>query len=67
MNIKVTKCSYAHPEGKLLGHVVNDARVKVYEDNIGDILEAPGPRNITDPTSFLGLSIYYHRFTRNLE
>lgn len=67
MKIKMPKCSYAHSEEKLLGRVVNNARVKVYPDNIRYILEAPVPRNITELTSLLGLSGYHHWLSRNLE
>lgn len=63
--VKVTKCSFAQSEIKLLGHVINSASIKVDVDKIKDITQAPVPTNVTELRSFLGLAGYYRHFIKN--
>eukprot|EP00737_Agarophyton_chilense_P002014 gb/GEZJ01002279.1/.p1 GENE.gb/GEZJ01002279.1/~~gb/GEZJ01002279.1/.p1 ORF type:complete len:384 (+),score=41.68 gb/GEZJ01002279.1/:2514-3665(+) len=65
LKVKLTKCSFAQSEIKLLGHVIDGTGIRVDVDKIADIVEAPVPRNKTELRSFLGLAGYFRRFIRD--
>lgn len=65
LTFRVTKCSLAQSEIKLLGHVVSPGAVQVDVERIEDILEALVPTNLAQLRSVYGLGGYVCRFIRN--
>lgn len=62
LKVKVQKCEFAKQEVALLGHLVDNNRVKVDPRKIDVIQGVPRPENHTEFRSFLGIAGYYRRF-----
>jgi hypothetical protein len=62
LKLKLSKCFFAHPEIKVLGHVVNEQGVSTDPDKVAIIQKCPRPMNATAVRAFLGLASYYRRF-----
>ena len=65
LKVKLSKCHFAQPQVKLLGHVINADGIHVDKDKIAVIKESPPPSSKTEIRSFLGLAGYYRRFIKN--
>ena len=59
LQLKPSKCHFAHKEVRYLGHVVSKAGISPDEDKIKVVSSYPVPRNIKELKQFLGLSNYY--------
>ena len=68
---KLSKCEFAKPEVKYLGHVVSQQGISPDPDKLAAIKDWPVPSGPTDKKSkrelmsFLGLANYYRRFVKN--
>ena len=49
-----------------LGHTISGAGLKPNQDKVISIINAPGPKNLTELQSYLGLLNYYGKFIPNL-
>ena len=65
LKIKLSKCFFAQPKIRLLGHVVDKDGIHVDDDKVVAIKDTPTPTTKTELRSFLGLAGYYRRFIRN--
>jgi hypothetical protein len=62
LHTKPSKCEFGMSEVEFLGHVVNENGIMVDPRKINVIRNWPGPENVKDLRSFLGLANYYRRF-----
>ena len=65
IKIKPSKCVWAAPSVKYLGHVVSLHGIAADPDKTRAILEFPIPKDKTQLKSFLGLASYYRRFIKD--
>ena len=65
LQLKPSKCHFAHDEVRYLGHVVSKVGIRPDEDKVKAVFNYPIPRNIKELKQFLGLSNYYRRFIKN--
>lgn len=65
LTLKPSKCIYAKPEVKLLGHVVSKEGIAPDEEKLRAIRDFPEPKTIKHVQSFVGLCNYYRKFIKN--
>ena len=66
LTLKKSKCKFAVPTVKYLGHVIDEHGLHPSESKVRVIRDAPTPTNVTELKSFLGLLNYYHKFLPDL-
>lgn len=59
------KCRFMVPHGKLLGHIVCNAGLKIDLDKVRVIIEMEPLTDVTGVKSFLGHIGYYRKFIKN--
>lgn len=69
--LKLSKCAFAMPSVKYLGHVLGYNSVQPHYDNLKSIKEFPTPNSKKQVRQFLGKINFYHKYipdyTRTLE
>ncbi|XP_024314628.1 uncharacterized protein LOC112270762 [Brachypodium distachyon] len=65
LRVKRSKCSFAQPSIRYLGHVINAQGVANDEKNIAAVQNWPPPHNAKEVRGFLGLAGYYRKFVRH--
>ena len=59
---KRSKCHFAKPQLKFLGHIVGADGVKVDPAKISALMDWPTPASVTDVRQFMGLANYFRKF-----
>jgi hypothetical protein len=62
LTLKLTKCHFALPSLKFLGHIVSADGVGVDPTKVSALAQMPTPANVTDVRSFIGGASYFRRF-----
>ena len=65
LQLKPTRCHFAHKEVRYLGHIVSEQGIKPDADKLKAVSNYPAPKNSKELKQFLGLSNYYRRFIQN--
>ena len=65
LKLKPSKCKFACPQVKYLGHVVSPEGIAPDDDKISAFRDFPRPHNVKTVRSFLGLANYYRRFIKD--
>ena len=64
LQLKPTKCLFAHREVKYLRHIVSEQGIKPDPDKLKAVSDYLVPKNITELRQFLGLSNYPARMRK---
>lgn len=65
LKVKRSKCTFAQPHLKYLGHIISASGVATDPKNLEAVRTWPVPVNAKDVRKFLGLAGYYRKFVRN--
>lgn len=65
VRVKLSKCQFFQSSVEYLGHRIDRDGLHPTDEKIAAIDKAPGPTNVTELKSFLGLLNYYSRFLQN--
>ena len=65
LKLKLTKCNFAQPSVKFLGHIVSKEGIKPDPNNIKVVRDFKTPTKVHDVQSWLGLANYYRKFVKN--
>ena len=66
LRVKLEKCKFMQPSVEYLGHQIDSSGVYTTTKKVEAILKAPGPCDVQQLRSFLGLLHYYGKFMSNL-
>jgi hypothetical protein len=61
---KASKCTFAQPQIKFLGHIVSARGLEVDGEKVEVVRKWPHPKNLGELRSFLGLANYFRKFVR---
>lgn len=62
VKLRYDKCTFRQPAVTYLGHRIDKQGLHPTEKNMDAITEAPSPRSISEPCSFLGMLTFYTKF-----
>lgn len=65
LTLKYSKCHFAKPRIKFLGHYISDEGFSMDPEKTQAISEFPEPRNRNDLQSFIGFCKFYRKFSQN--
>jgi hypothetical protein len=65
MTIKLSKCHFAQPKVRFIGHWVGSGERSVVESKVKPILEIPEPGNKKRLRSFLGMCSFYRTYVQD--
>jgi hypothetical protein len=65
LTLKPSKCHFAAPKVRFLGHIVSEHGIEVNPEKVQAISEFPTPKKLKDVRSFLSLCSFYRRFVPN--
>lgn len=65
LKVKYSKCAFAQPQLKYLGHVISKEGVHTDPGTVGKVRDWPQPSSVKDVRRFLGLAGYYRKSVRN--
>ena len=65
LKLKPSKCKFACPKVKYLGHVVSPEGIAPDDDKIAAVRDFPRHNSVKTVRSFLGLANYYQRFIKD--
>ncbi|XP_063380957.1 uncharacterized protein K02A2.6-like [Cydia fagiglandana] len=66
LKIKNEKCSFMSESITYLGYVVNSEGIHTCPKKIEGIVNATTPSNVTELRSFIGMTMYYAKFVKNI-
>ncbi|MBW0538274.1 hypothetical protein O181_077989 [Austropuccinia psidii MF-1] len=66
LKISLKKCNFCEQELLALGHKVSGLSLAIDQNKVAEVLLKPVPKNIKEMQSFLGFSIYYRNYIRNV-
>ena len=61
--VKKEKCEFMKSRIKFLGHIISEKGVSTDPEKIQSILNFPTPKKLKVIPTFLGLTVYYKRFS----
>jgi hypothetical protein len=67
INLNLEKCTFRHPQGKLLGYIITKGGIEVNPDMISTIVEIDQVRNVKDVQWLMGSLTALSRFVSWLE
>ena len=62
LKINTKKCSWIVKEVKILGHIIEDSKIKMDKTKIVSIINRKEPKNVKEVQVFLGLCNFYRKF-----
>ena len=65
LTVNLVKSDFGHAHVTYLGHIVGQGKVKSVTAKVEAIINYPVPRNKKEIMSFLGMSGYYRKFSKN--
>ena len=65
MTIRLTKCLFGVNTVDFLGHCLEEGFIRLHEDNVTKIRDAPRPTTKKQVQLFMGLAGYYRDFIPN--
>ena len=65
LKVKLSKCAFARPSVKFLGHIVSKEGIVPDPNNVKAVKEFRTPTKVKQVQSFLGLANYYRKFIQN--
>ncbi|XP_061191727.1 uncharacterized protein K02A2.6-like [Saccostrea echinata] len=66
LRANLEKCDFFKAQVSYCGHMISEEGLKKSPDKVNAVLNAPGPENLQQLRSFLGLVNYYRSFLPNL-
>lgn len=65
LRVRKDKCEFFQSAVEYMGHVIDASGLHTSPSKVRAIVDAPGPKNVSQLRSFLGLLNYYGRFRRH--
>ena len=65
LRLKASKCQFAAPQVKFLGHLITDEGIKADPRICNLVRDCPQPRTVKNVQSFIGLSGFYRKFIKD--
>lgn len=64
LKVKLSKCNLFSTQVKYLGHIISAEGIRADPVKVENVREWPGPKNLTEVKSFVGLASNYWRFVK---